>query len=261
MKTRKTDKWRLKEGRGMGVGVNYKPWFKVHEFGSKGRVSRVLGWKVRRVYQLMSDLEHRFFLNIQYEDDVLDIREQYPLLPLEQTQAIADKLGFIHPPKSRKEKTVMTTDFLLTLKGEPFKYKAIAIKPKEGVSDPRTIEKLAIEAEYWRLKDIDFEIVTEDEIDIVKAKNLEVMYQDYWWQEKMEYLPETIDNLVDHFKHLISDKGMTAVDAAKHIETEEHWDEYEYVNFLQYLIVTKRLNVNLSKPLDLEKLEVCFKTA
>ena len=151
----------------------------------------------------------------------------------------------------------MTTDFLITLKGEPFKYKAIAIKTKEGLSDPRTMEKLAIEAEYWHLKDIDFEIVTEDEIDIVKAKNLEVMYQDYWWQEKMEYLPENIANLVERFKYLINDKGMTAVDAAKYIEADEHWDEY--VDFLHYLIVTKQLYVNLSKALNLEKLEDYFK--
>lgn len=102
------------------------------------------------------------------------------MIPIEQTQAIADELGSTHPPKSRKEKTVMTTDFLLTLKGEPLKYKAIAIKPKKYLADMRTVEKLVIEAEYWRLKEIEFEVINKEDIDVVKAKNLELMYQDYW---------------------------------------------------------------------------------
>lgn len=41
MRTRKTDKWRLKEGHGMGVGMNYKPWIKIHEFGSDGHMRTV----------------------------------------------------------------------------------------------------------------------------------------------------------------------------------------------------------------------------
>ncbi len=255
MRIRKTDKCRLKEGRGLGIGSQYIPWIKVHEFGSNGRVSRVKGWKTGRVAHLMSDLEHKCFLNEQFDDQVIDIREQYPLLPLEQTKSIADKLEVIHPPKSRKQKTVMTTDFLITLKGAPIKYKAIAVKPKEGLEDARIAQKLAIEAEYWRLKEIPFEIVTEDEIDEVLAKNLEIMYKDYWWLEKMAYLPETIDGLVNQFKQLMVDQNMTPVEAAKYIGALQKWDKYEYVNFLHYLIVTKRIAVDLSKPLDLNKLE------
>ncbi|AWK50548.1 transposase [Clostridium beijerinckii] len=110
-KNRKTDKYRLIEKRGLGKFEEYKPWLKVHEFGSCGRVHRIVGWKNRRIYQLMSDLELYYFVLAQWDDNVIDIREQYPLLPLEETILRANEIGVNHPPMNSKKKTVMTTDF------------------------------------------------------------------------------------------------------------------------------------------------------
>ena len=49
------------EGRGTGKGSEYKPWVTVHDYPSKGRISRVTGIKTKRVHHFLSDLERNFF--------------------------------------------------------------------------------------------------------------------------------------------------------------------------------------------------------
>lgn len=56
---------------------------------------------------------------MEWSEQVIDIREQFPLLPLDKTLYIAQKLGIKHPtdPKN-KLPIIMTTDMLLTIKQE-----------------------------------------------------------------------------------------------------------------------------------------------
>ena len=75
----------VNEGRGQGVGKEYKPWLTIQDFPSMGRVSRILGWKSGRIHHLFSDLQARYFYMLEWEDTVTDIREHFPLLDLEDT--------------------------------------------------------------------------------------------------------------------------------------------------------------------------------
>lgn len=61
-------------------------------------------------------MERNYFYLTEYSDVVINLREQFPVLPFEETRLIADELGIKHPtdPKTG-EPIVMTTDFLLTI--------------------------------------------------------------------------------------------------------------------------------------------------
>lgn len=67
-------------------------------------------------------MERNYYYLTEYSDFVVDIREQFPLLPLEETIVIAYELGIKHPIDPKKhEPIVVTTDFLLTVdKGDGF---------------------------------------------------------------------------------------------------------------------------------------------
>lgn len=83
---------------------------------------------------------------------MIDIREQFPLLPLNLSKKIAATLGVEHPkvPVSGEE-NIMTTDFLLTCRhGEREFYRAISVKTR-GRNRQRTAEKLDIERVWWEL--------------------------------------------------------------------------------------------------------------
>lgn len=257
MRSRKTDKMRLKEKRGIGRGLNYSPWLEVHEFSNKGNASRMLGWKCRRTYQLMSKLERRFFVLKQFEEEVVEIREQFPLLPLELTEFIATELGINHPPKNRQQKTVMTTDFILTIQQDgKIKEVAVAIKTSEDLKNKRTMDKLRIEENYWKRRGIEFEIVTEEFINRPVAVNIEFMYQDYFWAERKKLLEGEIIEIVHTFKNLLVEKQGNVLEALARLEERYDWAENEGSNFVYYLITHKLAKTDLEKRLDLKKMNL-----
>ncbi|HLW00387.1 MAG TPA: TnsA endonuclease N-terminal domain-containing protein [Ktedonobacterales bacterium] len=169
---------RMKEDRGKGRGAEYHPWLHIQDVPSEGLVSRIKGWKNGRVYHLMSKLERRYFYILEWSSQVIDVREQFPLLPLEETLAIAKGCGFQHPTDPQtKQPVVMTTDFVITLSSPSGSVdQARAIKPSSKLQSERTLEKLEIERRYWAVRKVDWGIVTEREIPAVIADNVELLH-------------------------------------------------------------------------------------
>lgn len=166
---------RIKEGRGQGEGINYRPWLTIRDFPSLGRVHRIRGWKHGRVHHLLSDLEANGFYEYELPTlafgrlrlAIIDTREQFPLFPLEETIEIAKELGVRHPTDPwTKYPCVMTTDLVMTAKWNMTTlYLARAYKYASELDNPRTREKLEIEKIYWgRRPAVDWGITREIDI-------------------------------------------------------------------------------------------------
>lgn len=69
-------------GRDMEKIQEYKAAIKIQDFPSKGRVSRIKGRTTGRLHHLLTDLETNIFYLLDFEEDVIDIKEHYPLLDL-----------------------------------------------------------------------------------------------------------------------------------------------------------------------------------
>jgi len=169
---------RLQEGRGQGQGASYIPWLHIQDVASHGLASRIKGWKTGRVHHLLSELETSYFYLLEWSLYVMDIREQFPLLPLEETLAIAEQCGIAHPKDPRnKEPVVMTTDFVLTVRQN---FGAITqvrtIKYAQDLQSKRTLEKLEIERCYWQKRNVDWGIVTEREVPKTAAENIKWLH-------------------------------------------------------------------------------------
>jgi hypothetical protein len=169
---------RTRAGRGQGHGAAYKPWLLVQDVASQGLAHRVKGWTTGRVHHLLSNLERDYFYVLDWSANVHDIREQYPLLPLEETLAIATRCGLRHPldPITRQP-IVMTTDFAIDVmrQGQQTE-QARAVKPSTELNKKRVLEKLEIERLYWQKQGIDWGIVTEQEIPQVYADNVRKLH-------------------------------------------------------------------------------------
>ena len=166
---------RLYEGRGQGSCANYLPWIMIQDFASKGMVSRVCGTKTGRVHHLLSNHETCFFYLLDWSDEVLDIREQYPLLDLRLAVETAEKIGIRYPyDRTSGFPYVLTSDFFIETKNG---FRARTIKSESDLHDLRVREKLEIERRYWQSQNIDWKIVTENEINRTKAKNIEWLSQ------------------------------------------------------------------------------------
>lgn len=175
---RKTDLGRLKDNRGTGELQSYIPWHTVVEVGSSGSSYRPFGIKTNRVHIFLSKIEYSYFLLCEWNDNVVDIREQFPL-DINMTKNIAKNIGVKHS-QNKGRPIFTTTDFLLTVKnGGEFSYLARAIKSESELSNPRTIEKLTTEREYWNQKGIDWKLITEKDLPKNLIKNIEILRPNY----------------------------------------------------------------------------------
>lgn len=171
------EKWR-DAGRGCGTGADYQPWHQVtrSDPGSRGR-SHLINWRFGRLHHFLSDQEMVAFAFASMLPNLVDLREQYPLAhealepeiaayqlssdvkAADGTLQIAEDLGHKHPVL-RKDGVVapwvMTTDLVLTLQNPAGRYEllAISVKHDNELSNPRTLELLRIEREYWLRQDV-----------------------------------------------------------------------------------------------------------
>lgn len=224
---RVTEATKKRENRGQGEGSSYKPYIKAREIGSLGTCSIIKDWKDGRQREFFSKNEAREYYILRWNDSVVDIREQYPLI-LEDTLRIADAMGFKHP---YDRKTRMTTDMLVTYQDDTGNklYKAYSIKNSVDVLNRnRTVEILRIEMAYWHLHGIPFEIIFgKQDINRVYAENIELVV-DYYDIHKVETKIDRVKHLIAH-KKIIVDMQTKPLDfqwlVHKYLKTEEQENE------------------------------------
>ena len=165
----------LLKGRGQGVGADYTPWICIQDFPSLGMVSRVSGATTGRIHHLMSNLELSLFYLLDWSDDVTDIREQYPLIDLAHAVEIAENANIRYPYDAKSGfPYVLTSDFYIeTTQGAMI----VSVKPSSELGKLRVREKLEIERRYWVERGVEWSIVTENEINAIKARNIEWLSQ------------------------------------------------------------------------------------
>jgi len=158
----------LREGRGSGTGDEYKPWLTVFDLPSLGNSYRLRSyWTHNRESHCFSNLERDWFFIFDWAPNVVDIREQFPLLPLDETRELANKLKIKHPQYARKSEPydiVLTSDFLLTIRkpdGELIQ-RVQTVKYGNALKNPRILEKFKLEEAFWQIRNIDWSICTND---------------------------------------------------------------------------------------------------
>lgn len=185
----------------------------------------MIDWKHGRQMELLSQAEVWWYYILRWDDNVVDIREQYPLA-LDETLRICDELGFIHPGNRN---THMTTDFLVTYRDGSIK--AFSVKTDRTVlENPRDLEKLYIEKEYWNRTGIPFQMLYKSDVsrttihnimDVVSCYDIKQVYDDF----------SLIRYMIAH-KQLIVDMG-TRIDyqslIGKYIKVQEH-DRKDIIN-------------------------------
>lgn len=215
-----TEAGKRREGRGKGHGANYKPWIKIREFNSAGTTANVVDWKHGRTTQLLSQGEEWYYYVLRWDDNVTDIREQFPLFEPEDTVRIADAFGFRHP---KDRNTTMTTDMLVDYADGH--QEAVSIKDSRKDVDyklakteyemnqaMRTAEKLLIEKKYWAEKGIIWKLLYKEDLDPQYVNNIRRI--------AVYYNENKVHDDISRVKHLIATKQIT-VDLFKPIDYRE----------------------------------------
>jgi hypothetical protein len=247
-----------KDGRGLGLGIEYKPWLHIQDVSSLGRSTRLKGIKVPRQYEFLSDLERNYFYLLEYSDEVVDIREQYPLFPIEETLLIADELGIKHPiDPTTQEPIVMSTDFVVTTKGKKNIDVARTLKYKNDLADERVLEKFEIERVYWERKGIDWGIVTESEISKTMATNIAFVhgYADLRYIDGFQEIKQSeLDDFCIYLIGKLLSEESSIREIAQQLETNHGLVAGSGITLFKHLVINKTIEIDLTEKLDVNQM-------
>lgn len=246
----------IDKGHGQGERKNYRPFFFVRDVPSAGRSSMVLGLKTGRVHHYLSDVEFLHHVLAEFSPEIVDIREQYALLPWEETQEIAQQLGFKHPMyPGTSTPTVMTSDIVLTTTTDSLLVVSIKRASDIAQRNVRTLQKLRIEQEYWNRRGVKWKLSTEDDISIVRAKNLS-MLRTSMVSKELDWLAPYIKEFVHYFiKRWDSGKKLcqilTEVGAIMRLATEKCFCLFGRAVWLRLLPVNLETQIDHFSPISI----------
>ncbi len=238
----------------MKSGKDYAPYTKTNTFSSKGRATRIMGIKTSRIHHLQSDNQYRAFLIFEWSDQVLDIRESYPLLDIMEVIDDKEDLRFDKFKDKEKDKQfILTTNFLLTVnKGNgDSEYVARTVKNTSELSRNITAEKLEIERRYWQAKGIEWKIITEKELDRQLVKNIEfvreTLLQSQWQEQELREMGNKLALI------LMNSGDYVLKQVLKDFERIVSLEEGTGLFVFRYLIAKKKVRINMFKKFEIAK--------
>lgn len=193
-----------------------------------------------------------YFLLLEWSLVVVDIREQFPLLPIEETVSIAASCGIRHPVDPiTKIPIVMTTDFVITLRhpigdvDEPH-----TVKYACDLYKPRTLEKLEIERRYWQRRNKRLKIVTEKNIPPILARNVQWVhpYRHFWDFTTLSAL--TFSLAASNVMTVVRRQNAPLADLAVRLDCKFEFAPGTSLAIARYLIANRYMQVDMLKKIN-----------
>jgi hypothetical protein len=165
------DKWVEQFKKNEQAG-NYEAFLRTQDVSSHGFRSRVpCVYEYKRVYHTMSFNETLALTELLHDQEVVDIKEQYPAADIEKSRAFAKELGIQHPRYfGTAVDSIITWDFLNTLVNG--KKRVISVKPKSLLEDERTKEKIKLEEALAQSEGHEFVLTTDEDVRTEKVRNI-----------------------------------------------------------------------------------------
>jgi hypothetical protein len=241
----------IKEGRGTGHNGTWQPWLRIQDLsstGKAGRLSRHISGD--RLVHVLSGYETHCFDIFEWAPGIIDINEQYLLLPLEETQEIARELGVDHPVSPNTgDPIVMSTDFMLTQQNteSPKEYFPRDFKPAQRLFSPKTLAKFEITKRYHKNHGRDWRLITDHNFPIELARNLSFLRDKRSLDGLKGITPEVIENVRQVLLPLIWKGNSSLSSAGLHCDRQLGLDELgTSLNVAYHFIYTRQWIVDLT---------------
>lgn len=245
----------LAEGRGQGKKEQYRPWLTVSDIPSRGRSTRIFSHKANRIVHLLTDTQLRYFYLLEWSEAIIDINEQYPCLHME---TIHDQLDENLVKRLIDKQTgiphVMLTTFLVSaINDQGMEYQfARTLKDAAELEKKATIERLELQRLYWKSRNVDFGIVTSNEIPVQRSKNIEWVMPAFNLEEFGLTKHETIqyaEQLIDCIA--ATDNSLSSI--LNSFDRQMRTEVGTGLLIFRHLIASRRIQINLDMEMNLER--------
>ncbi|WP_179106821.1 TnsA endonuclease N-terminal domain-containing protein [Variovorax sp. KK3] len=238
---------RVRRGFGLGEGAAYQPWIRVRDFGSKGTCSNFKGVKIRRPFHFLSSLEATNYLLLERDPDVLDIREQYPILDLKSTLQLCAQHKIKHGKRSGFPEP-FTIDFMVTRR-EAYgtSIQAQSIKSAADRRLPKVQERLNIEYQWCKEVGVPWACVETEDFTKQLLRNLRFIRR--WFVDRYDPNEESAQRFADAFAR--SYQLGTPLTELIRMAGSRCCYRHTAENLFQYCAWTNLLKVDLRRPISL----------
>ncbi|WP_245233257.1 TnsA endonuclease N-terminal domain-containing protein [Paenibacillus maysiensis] len=172
---------------------------------------------------------------------MIDVREQFPL-NRELTLQIADQKQIRHPlDSSTQTPIVMTTDFMITIRRDAqVLHFARTVKPSDHLNTPRTIEKFEIEREYWVQRNVDWGIVTDQDLPSNVCRNIAFFHTFVHTDENTKLVAYEL------LEYLTTTNYRTLTEALSDFELYSGLERGEAFTAFKHLAASKKVQFDMS---------------
>ncbi|WP_411682894.1 TnsA endonuclease C-terminal domain-containing protein [Clostridium thailandense] len=223
---------------------------KVTTFSSKGRATRIFGYKTKRIHHLQSDNQLRVFLLLEWYDLVINIEENIELKDLEIIIDDVEDLRLDKFSDNEGHLYQLHTNFLVTTKRDNVEEQiAISVKSLSEIERRTVIEKIEIERRFWRAKGIQFYVITEKEINKQFVDNIK------WVRETL--IDKNVENkreLAEHLYYFLQENKQGKLsDVLGEFDDNVGAKKGTALFIFRYLIGIKEIAVDMEKSIDLNE--------
>ncbi len=201
-------------------------------------------------------MQLNYFYLLEWEKSVVDIREHYPLLDLD--NVIGEELE-LHRSKFIDRETkvpyILSTTFLVSVKmaDEQIKFIARSLKNSSELDKKITLSGLEIEKQYWKSKRIDWGIVTNKEINKIKVRNIKWIHQ-LSSQEVNSFYSERTKEMCKGLIERILNNPNSIKKIIKQYEYDYSLNKGYGIYLFKILLAQKILLIDMDKPINLNDL-------
>ncbi len=220
-KSKKTVEHWLDHGHGQCGRDGFTPFF-TWRFSSKGRTRGFLSFITNGILVTLSDLEFVHVVLAEAARGTVDICPQFALLPWEEPQYIALKLGIRYPKYLGGQVPIVMTSDIVVLNGVSGPY-VISVKYFKDVNLDiadekrkrkilRTLQLLTIEREYWRVRGVPWYLCTERTAPMNRFRSLNLFRRsmlncsrDYLNEMVPDFTAFVVNTWLDHEFYRLND--------------------------------------------------------
>lgn len=246
----------IKEGRGQGEYESYKGFTQIHDFGSLGRSSRIRTWKCNRVVHLLSDIESRFFYLTEYNDSILQVKEHFPLYDFENVVGEQEDIDI----RKFKDKQsgfpyILTTTFLISVKGKDGNIFDVArsVKASHELEKKTVIERFELIRRYFEKKEVNWGLVTQKEIPLIKAKNIEWIHPARFLEETTDFSKDDISYLTQILMESFYKNTRTIREITSSFDAQLNLEAGSGLLLFKHLLAIKQIMIDMNKKIDLNQ--------
>lgn len=224
---------------------------KVTTFSSKGRATRIYGYKTKKIHHLQSDNQLRVFILLEWNDIVKNIEENVELKDLEIAIDDVENLRLDKFSDNEGQLYQLHTNFLVTTKRDNVEEQvAISVKSLSEIERRTVIEKMEIERRFWKSKGVRFYVLTEKEINKQLVDNIK------WIRETL--IDKSIENkreLADQLYYFLQENKQEKLNDVL-AEFDENFGAKKgtALFIFRYLIGIKEVAVDMEKNIDLNEI-------